>query len=601
MLYYALICDGKILVLKSPSEKNSQNKSNKSNIVKFLGYDWSKRKGDEGIKYQSAMPEDDELKESKDDSDEEKKSKEALRNINSVKFIKTPLYNPSNKEDNSKFSFVIKSFICAQENDLYCNKTNDKIDKLIQSLQSSDKDSYKLFISDLKSMIDFSRADFSKAINLNLSQTNGANATNPANPFANSKFELVRLGEAIVENPKSQIKVAQAKENTIGKYPFYTSGLNIYRYDTALISGENIYLSTGGNAIVQFYEGESAYSTDTYAIKSKTDEILTKFLYLLLESITPLINKFYFKGMGLKHLQKTELKNMQIPKPPIEIQKQIVAECQKVESQSQNINDLIALYKDLIRAILGKCGISDIDASLPSLRESRSDSWQSTDAITTLLDLINKCESNLKSIDSHSNTNMDCHDLTSSNLAMTELIALLKSLPTPPKNGWESAKLDNLLLSVNRGAKIPKNKFLDSGKYPIISQESDSQINGWTNLENPIADLPVIVFGDHSCSFKFIDFPFFSGADGTQILKFCDKCDTKFMLYALREIKINNQEKYERHFKYLKQAKIPFPPLSEQNKIIAPIEWIESKITALDSTLHTLESQKSIILQKYLY
>lgn len=51
----------------------------------------------------------------------------------------------------------------------------------------------------------------------------------------------------------------------------------------------------------------------------------------------------------------------------------------------------------------------------------------------------------------------------------------------------------------------------------------------------------------------------------------------------------------------IKSLKIPLPPLSEQNKIIAPIEWIESKITALDSTLHTLESQKSKILQNYLY
>ena len=614
ILYFSLSYQNEVLIIKSPNDNKEQKK--------FLGYEWSNRKGDEGLK-ELNIP------------------------------YTTPLFERENPNNPHKINTLIKNAFLAKSKNL----TNKPLPKSLPQgaglshsstfARGNSESSPSLaegargwvensqipkelqkyaFKARLVDMIDFSRADFSKAINLNLSQTNGANAANPANPFANSKFELVRLGEAIVENPKSQIKVAQAKENTTGKYPFYTSGLNIYRYDTALISGENIYLSTGGNAIVQFYDGESAYSTDTYAIKSKVDEILTKFLYLLLESITPLINEFYFKGMGLKHLQKTELKNMQIPKPPIEIQKQIVAECQKVENQSQNINDLIALYRDLISAILGKCGISDIDSPLSSLRES-------TDTITALLDLINKGESSLdfdkeptpksppqgRGLDSGESIaqreGLDFSESLSQSAGLSHspslaegvrgwvenLTTLLKSLPTPPKNGWESAKLDNLLLSVNRGVKIPKNEFLDSGKYPIISQESDSKINGWTNLENPIADLPVIVFGDHSCSFKFIDFPFFSGADGTQILKFCDKCDTKFMFYALREIKINNQEKYERHFKYLKQAKIPLPPLSEQNKIIAPIEWIESKITALVSTLHTLESQKSKILEKYLY
>ena len=174
-------------------------------------------------------------------------------------------------------------------------------------------------------------------------------------------------------------------------------------------------------------------------------------------------------------------------------------------------------------------------------------------------------------------------------------------MPHPPQQGWERAKLEDLFISVNKGVKIPKNEFLKSGKYPIIAQETDNQINGWTNLENPIDDLPVVVFGDHSCNFKFIDFPFFSGADGTQILKFNKNCSVKFMFYAMQQIRLENQEKYERHFKYLKQIKIPLPPLKEQEKISSCIESIESKINALDSTLPTLQSAKSQILQKYLF
>ena len=51
----------------------------------------------------------------------------------------------------------------------------------------------------------------------------------------------------------------------------------------------------------------------------------------------------------------------------------------------------------------------------------------------------------------------------------------------------------------------------------------------------------------------------------------------------------------------LKQIKIPLPPLNEQEKISSCIESIESKINALDSTIPTLQSAKSQILQKYLF
>lgn len=93
----------------------------------------------------------------------------------------------------------------------------------------------------------------------------------------------MKISEIILENPKSKIQVGEAKENTTGAYPFYTSGTNIYRYDEALINGE------------------SAYSTDTYVIKTNS-KMLTKFLFYILQMQQNHINTFLFKGTGLKHL-----------------------------------------------------------------------------------------------------------------------------------------------------------------------------------------------------------------------------------------------------------------------------------------------------------
>lgn len=48
---------------------------------------------------------------------------------------------------------------------------------------------------------------------------------------------------------------------------------------------------------------------------------------------------------------------IKIPLPPLEIQKQIVSECERIEEQYSTIRMSIEKYQELIRAILVKCGI----------------------------------------------------------------------------------------------------------------------------------------------------------------------------------------------------------------------------------------------------
>ena len=71
-----------------------------------------------------------------------------------------------------------------------------------------------------------------------------------------------KLGDIIIENEKSTVQVGEVKEST-GDYPFFTSGDAILRWKSAIVSGRNCFLNTGGNAGVKFYVGDAAYSTDT--------------------------------------------------------------------------------------------------------------------------------------------------------------------------------------------------------------------------------------------------------------------------------------------------------------------------------------------------
>ena len=140
-----------------------------------------------------------------------------------------------------------------------------------------------------------------------------------------------------------------------------------------------------------------------------------------------------------------------------------------------------------------------------------------------------------------------------------------------------------------RGRKIQTNEYLPFGKYPIIDQGQE-QIAGYTNLEDGLFDdVPAIVFGDHTRIIKYIDTPFFLGADGVKLLKSkVDNADYKYLYYCLQSIAIPNTG-YNRHFKWLKEAQIPLPPLDEQRKIAAVLDKVSDLIAKRRQQLDKLD------------
>lgn len=150
-------------------------------------------------------------------------------------------------------------------------------------------------------------------------------------------------------------------------------------------------------------------------------------------------------------------------------------------------------------------------------------------------------------------------------------ILLLKSLPT----NWDVVLFDDLIEDVTGGNdKLLKNEIFDSGSIPVIDQ-GKKLIIGFSNRKTAIVKKrpPYIIFGDHTRSIKYIDFDFIIGADGTKILKIKTgkNCDTKYVYYFLCTLGIPDTG-YNRHYKYLKQAKIPLPPLETQKKIAAILD-----------------------------
>ena len=90
----------------------------------------------------------------------------------------------------------------------------------------------------------------------------------------------------------------------------------------------------------------------------------------------------------------------------------------------------------------------------------------------------------------------------------------------------------------------------------------------WVGISN---ELPVVIFGDHTRAVKYVDFPFAMGADGVKVLKPKDSCDAKYLYHFLLQAKIPSAG-YSRHYKFVKDLKIPLPPLPEQRRIAAILD-----------------------------
>ena len=139
------------------------------------------------------------------------------------------------------------------------------------------------------------------------------------------------------------------------------------------------------------------------------------------------------------------------------------------------------------------------------------------------------------------------------------------------------------------GTKIPKDNYLSEGKHIVVDQ-GQNVIAGYTNEEEGLyEDIPAIIFGDHTRIIKYVDEPFFLGADGVKLLKSKKKdANYKYLYYALRNARIPDTG-YNRHFKWLKEVKIEYPDAVKQQNVVEILDKISNIIEERKNELLRLD------------
>ncbi|EHT4565995.1 N-6 DNA methylase, partial [Campylobacter coli] len=585
LLYFCLSLNQEVLIIKSPSDIKEQKK--------FLGYEWSNRKGDEGLK---------ELHEP----------------------YLSPLFERGNPQNETKLNTLIcKAFL----------KTLSDIPKDLQGYASKAR---------LVDMIDFEKVEFNKAISLNPSNSTQSEMSNP---FINSKFELVRLKDFVLD-----IQTAKRPSGGVGKYENGALSLGGEHIDNK--SGY-IKLDNPKYVPIEFYEsfalqdkgivkqfdilickdgaltGKIAMVRNEFIRKSaminehifllRCDNIAKqKYLFYILHSYSgQQALKSKITGSAQGGINKTNLESILIPNADFEIQKQIVAECEKVEEQYNTIRMSVEEYQNLIKAILQKCGIIDDGGG-----------YELNSILENLQKLESKLDFNLlfSFIDDFTNARQE--DLKKFKEFVKNIKAILDTLLISPKDGWKRISLKNeqyieLNPSKKEISKLDENMLVSFIEMASVSDKGyiqskiDRSLNevrkGYTYfIENDIliAKITPCMENGKCAIAKNLTNNIGFGSTEFHIFRAKTGLDSSFLFYNLNQQNIREKAALAMTgasghkrvpISFYENLTIPLPPLEIQEKIVQNIELVEQQIDFLNLKLEFLEKEKEKILQKYLF
>lgn len=317
IFYFALVREQKTLIIKSPTKNKEQNE--------FLGYQWSNRKGNEGIQ---------------------------------INKLGGQLYNPSDRNSKEHIAPIIRK---------HFNEINLDIPTSIENFVS---------IMCTKDMLDFNRDKFDKAINLIAKKEY----------VLESKYKTELLGEIcsiVIGGTPSRKNIEYFKGNNL--WVSISDMQNSIIYETKekitekAIKNSNVKLIPKGTTLLSFklsigktsIAGKDLYTNEAIAgLIPVDDRIINKFLFYIFKSgVINLSNLVGNKAFG-KSLNSTFLKTeVKIPVPPTDIQEKIIEECSKIEQKYEMTRMKIKEYQKQIQNIFYELEVTKNNEYLYKLGE----------------------------------------------------------------------------------------------------------------------------------------------------------------------------------------------------------------------------------------
>lgn len=297
LFYFSLVYQQTTVIISAPADNKAQKD--------FLGYDWSNRKGNEGIQ------------------------------------IITPggkMYDDSDRAADGTLAYAIKK----------------SFDGIVPSF-SAEQQEYASVVS-TKDMLDFSRVKFNKAFRVSISEK----------IEIKSKYPLINLGDEnlkLIQILDSKRKPVTERDRKTGPYPYYGATGVIDYVDNYIFDGRFLLIGEdgakwgAGEKCAFIVEGKCWINNHAHVLQVDESKINIKYLVAILNVLD--LSDYITGKTNVQKLKQENLKLIEIPYPPIDIQHIVAQECATIDTEYETTRMSIEAYKQKIEDLFAKLDIAN--------------------------------------------------------------------------------------------------------------------------------------------------------------------------------------------------------------------------------------------------
>ena len=325
-LYYFMLCESNsqpVVVVKSPT-KTAETK-------KFLGYEWSNRKGSEGIKYLGAILED-------DDND--------ISANKGIQQIQTPLFDPQNLSNCEKINTLIRQNYLGEDVDV-----TEELSEFVDSYQ-------------LEDMLDFKRVDFDKAVKttpilvypkIECKEGISSEKLSVVAPYVTTSIKMssISVADYITTDNMLQNRAGVVTYNGIPNIDSITE----FKKGDILVSNIRPYLKK-----IWMANRNGGCSKDVLVFRNiKPTKVLNDYYKIILS--TDIFFSYMMvgkKGVKMPRGDKKIIPNFEIPTPSIDIQKKIVDECKTVDDEVTTATKELSSAEEKLTSLLNNISSNEV-------------------------------------------------------------------------------------------------------------------------------------------------------------------------------------------------------------------------------------------------
>ena len=310
LLYFALVYQQSTLIITAPADNKEQKD--------FLGYDWSNRKGNEGIQHTNPGGK---------------------------------LYNDDDRAATGTLAHAVRQTFTGETMNL-----------------TDDQRKYASIVN-TRDMLDFSRTSFNKAMSLTVSKTVELTSKYPMkNLFdvailfrgVNYDKEMQRL------NPTLNIVLTADNITLDGRFEvtkqIYVDESKIFPDDSRLKANDIFICMSSGSkkhvGKVAYIDADTKYYAGGFmGIIRVKEACISKYLYYVLnDPVMKAILSENSSGSNINNLSN-KIGTLKIPVPPLSVQQQIVNECEAVDNEYNTTRMSIEAYRKKIEEIFDELDV----------------------------------------------------------------------------------------------------------------------------------------------------------------------------------------------------------------------------------------------------